>query len=45
VTGTLGGLCFLAWAGADHLWAAARRRALRSTDAATPAPVAGPGPP
>jgi uncharacterized membrane protein YbhN (UPF0104 family) len=26
VTGTLGGLCFAAWAGADHLWAAARRR-------------------
>ena len=28
VTGTLGGLCFAAWAGADHLWAAARRRRL-----------------
>jgi uncharacterized membrane protein YbhN (UPF0104 family) len=26
VTGTLGGLCFAAWAGADGLWAAARRR-------------------
>ena len=26
VTGTLGGLCFAAWAGADHLWAAVRRR-------------------
>jgi hypothetical protein len=26
VTGTLGGLGFAAWAGADHLWAAARRR-------------------
>jgi uncharacterized membrane protein YbhN (UPF0104 family) len=26
VTGTLGGLCFAAWAGVDHLWAAARRR-------------------
>jgi len=26
VTGTLGGLCFAAWAGADHLWLAARRR-------------------
>jgi hypothetical protein len=25
VTGTLGGLCFAAWAGADHLWLAARR--------------------
>jgi hypothetical protein len=22
----IGGLCFAAWAGADHLWAAARRR-------------------
>jgi uncharacterized membrane protein YbhN (UPF0104 family) len=26
VTGTLGGLGFAAWAGGDHLWAAARRR-------------------
>jgi uncharacterized membrane protein YbhN (UPF0104 family) len=26
VTGTLGGLCFAAWAGVDHLWAVARRR-------------------
>jgi uncharacterized membrane protein YbhN (UPF0104 family) len=26
VTGTLGGLSFAAWAGADHLWSAARRR-------------------
>jgi uncharacterized membrane protein YbhN (UPF0104 family) len=26
VTGTLGGLCFAAWAGADHLWALTRRR-------------------
>ena len=25
VTGTLGGLCFAAWAGADRLWARARR--------------------
>ena len=25
VTGTLGGLCFVIWAGADHLWSAARR--------------------
>jgi hypothetical protein len=25
VTGTLGGLCFAAWAGADKLWLAARR--------------------
>jgi uncharacterized membrane protein YbhN (UPF0104 family) len=29
VTGTLGGLCFAAWAGADRLWAAARRRRAR----------------
>jgi uncharacterized membrane protein YbhN (UPF0104 family) len=27
VTGTLGGLCFAAWAGADRLWLIARRRA------------------
>ncbi len=27
VTGTIGGLCFAAWAGADHLWAASRRAA------------------
>src|SRR5262245_23303872 len=29
VTGTLGGLCFAAWAGADRLWAAARARSGR----------------
>jgi uncharacterized membrane protein YbhN (UPF0104 family) len=29
VTGTIGGLSFAAWAGADHLWAAARRAAVR----------------
>jgi uncharacterized membrane protein YbhN (UPF0104 family) len=29
VTGTVGGLCFAAWAGADRLWAAARWAALR----------------
>jgi uncharacterized membrane protein YbhN (UPF0104 family) len=26
VTGTLGGLCFAAWAGADRLWSGSRRR-------------------
>jgi uncharacterized membrane protein YbhN (UPF0104 family) len=30
VTGTLGGLCFAAWAGADHLWMLGRRSRLRS---------------
>ena len=25
VTGTVGGLCFAAWAGGDRLWGAARR--------------------
>jgi len=29
VTGTLGGLLFAGWAGADQLWSAARRRRLR----------------
>jgi uncharacterized membrane protein YbhN (UPF0104 family) len=28
VTGTIGGLCFAAWAGADHLWSASRRKAV-----------------
>ena len=37
VTGTLGGLCFAAWAGADHLWLAARRRTwVRGNRAAEP---------
>ena len=36
VTGTLGGLCFAAWAGADHLWSLSRRAALRR--ARRPAP-------
>ena len=30
VTGTLGGLCFAAWAGADQLWSRARRARLRT---------------
>lgn len=29
VTGTVGGLCFAAWAGADHLWSGSRRAGLR----------------
>jgi uncharacterized membrane protein YbhN (UPF0104 family) len=29
VTGTVGGLCFVAWAGADHLWSVVRRAAVR----------------
>jgi hypothetical protein len=29
VTGTVGGLCFAAWAGGDRLWALGRRAALR----------------
>jgi uncharacterized membrane protein YbhN (UPF0104 family) len=29
VTGTLGGLCFAAWAGADRLWSTSRRAATR----------------
>jgi uncharacterized membrane protein YbhN (UPF0104 family) len=29
VTGTVGGLCFAAWAGADHLWSGSRRGQLR----------------
>jgi uncharacterized membrane protein YbhN (UPF0104 family) len=33
VTGTLGGFCFAAWAGADRLWSAARARRLRLSNA------------
>jgi uncharacterized membrane protein YbhN (UPF0104 family) len=41
VTGTLGGLLFAAWAGADHLWAVARRgRSRRPRLAPTSASVA-----
>jgi uncharacterized membrane protein YbhN (UPF0104 family) len=39
VTGTLGGLCFLAWAGADHLWSAVRRTRLRRARVGTPGPA------
>jgi uncharacterized membrane protein YbhN (UPF0104 family) len=31
VTGTAGGLCFAAWAGADRVWSASRRATLRRT--------------
>jgi uncharacterized membrane protein YbhN (UPF0104 family) len=33
VTGTIGGLCFAAWAGGDRLWSAGRRAASRRTRA------------
>ena len=33
VTGTVGGLCFLGWAGADRLWSFGRRAALRRAGA------------
>jgi hypothetical protein len=29
VTGTIGGLCFAAWAGADRLWTVSRRTRFR----------------
>jgi uncharacterized membrane protein YbhN (UPF0104 family) len=44
VTGTVGGLCFAAWAGADRLWSVSRRATLRRARArgAAVAPVARP---
>jgi uncharacterized membrane protein YbhN (UPF0104 family) len=36
VTGTLGGLCFAAWAGADRLWSLSRRARLRRARAQAP---------
>jgi hypothetical protein len=36
VTGTLGGLCFAGWAGADRLWSAVRRARLRRSRADPP---------
>lgn len=36
VTGTVGGMLFAAWAGADQLWSASRRAAARRADARTP---------
>jgi uncharacterized membrane protein YbhN (UPF0104 family) len=35
VTGTLGGLCFAAWAGGDTLWSAVRRQARHARSAPT----------
>jgi hypothetical protein len=37
VTGTIGGLLFAGWAGADQLWSAARRRRLRRVRLGAPA--------
>jgi uncharacterized membrane protein YbhN (UPF0104 family) len=36
VTGTVGGLCFAAWAGADRLWSVSRRAWLRRARARAP---------
>jgi uncharacterized membrane protein YbhN (UPF0104 family) len=36
VTGTVGGLCFAAWAGADHLWHRSRQAALLRARSRTP---------
>jgi uncharacterized membrane protein YbhN (UPF0104 family) len=36
VTGTVGGLCFAAWAGADRLWSLSRSAALRRARARAP---------
>jgi uncharacterized membrane protein YbhN (UPF0104 family) len=36
VTGTIGGLCFVLWAGADHVWSAARRTRVRRSIAEAP---------
>jgi uncharacterized membrane protein YbhN (UPF0104 family) len=36
VTGTIGGLCFVLWAGADHVWSAARRPRVRRSIAEAP---------
>ncbi len=46
VTGTVGGLCFAAWAGADRLMSAVRSRSAQASAATTVEPaaaVAGPG--
>ena len=36
VTGTVGGLCFAGWAGADRLWSVGHRARLRRARAAAP---------
>jgi len=36
VTGTVGGLCFAGWAGADRIWSVNRRAALRRARARAP---------
>jgi uncharacterized membrane protein YbhN (UPF0104 family) len=36
VTGTIGGLCFVLWAGADHVWSVARRARMRRSIAEAP---------
>jgi uncharacterized membrane protein YbhN (UPF0104 family) len=40
VTGTIGGLCFAAWAGADRFWSGSRWARLRRARARTPRPRA-----
>lgn len=42
VTGTVGGMCFAAWAGMDHLWCR-RKRPTRSADGAIGSPSHGRG--
>jgi uncharacterized membrane protein YbhN (UPF0104 family) len=43
VTGTIGGMCFAAWAGADHVWSTSRRKA-RAASRHEPQPAAHAGP-
>jgi hypothetical protein len=38
VTGTIGGLCFAAWAGADKLWSVSRPGAAPPEEGAQPQP-------
>ena len=37
VTGTVGGLCFAAWAGADRLWSVSRKAAVAACSCSSPA--------